>query len=236
MRFVWGDEFNAPAGSQPDPAKWVMKNGQPWNHGLNSYTNRPVNVSMDGSGALDLTAQRETYTGTDGVTRAYTSGAVLTKDRYTFTYGHVESRIWVPAGRGFWSAFWTLRWPIGAEIDAMEILGQSPSIFHTDIRNLKTDGTTNYWASDTFGAPSSLATGYHVYGMTWQPDRISWQLDGAEVRSVTPADLPSDYRWGFNDPEWIILNLGVGGDWPVAPDSTTPFPSRMKVDWVRVYQ
>jgi beta-glucanase (GH16 family) len=232
---VFGDEFAGTGGTQPDPARWQMKVGKPWNDQVNSYTARPANVAMDGKGALDLTALRETYTGADGVTRDYTSGGVLTKDTYTFTYGHVEARIWAPAGRGFWSAFWSLRFPIGAEIDILEHNGASPKGFHTNIRSLKTDGR-QYWSSATYSAPSSLATAYHVYGMTWEPGRISWQLDGTEVRSVTPANLPSDYRWNYTQPEWLILNLGVGGDWVLEPNSTTPFPSRMKVDWVRVFQ
>ena len=32
------------------------------------------------------------------------------------------------------------------------------------------------------------------------------------------------------------LNLAVGGDFPGPIDATTPFPSRMYVDYVRVYK
>ena len=45
-----------------------------------------------------------------------------------------------------------------------------------------------------------------------------------------------DARAGANDPFWLNLSLQVGGDWPKDPDSTTPFPSQMDVDYVRVYQ
>ncbi len=34
---------------------------------------------------------------------------------------------------------------------------------------------------------------------------------------------------------YILLNLAIGGDWPGPPDSSTPFPSEMLVDYVRVY-
>ena len=37
-------------------------------------------------------------------------------------------------------------------------------------------------------------------------------------------------------PQYIILNLAVGGNWPGSPDENTPFPSQYLVDWVRVYQ
>jgi beta-glucanase (GH16 family) len=35
---------------------------------------------------------------------------------------------------------------------------------------------------------------------------------------------------------YVILNLAVGGDWAGSPNSSTPFPSTMKVDYVRVWQ
>jgi beta-glucanase (GH16 family) len=34
----------------------------------------------------------------------------------------------------------------------------------------------------------------------------------------------------------MILNLAVGGDGPGPTDASTPFPSRMPVDYVRAYQ
>jgi beta-glucanase (GH16 family) len=35
---------------------------------------------------------------------------------------------------------------------------------------------------------------------------------------------------------FLLLNMAVGGNWPGYPDATTPFPSSMLVDYVRVYQ
>ena len=37
-------------------------------------------------------------------------------------------------------------------------------------------------------------------------------------------------------PFYIILNMAVGGNYPGAPNSETPFPQEMLVDYVRVYQ
>lgn len=43
--------------------------------------------------------------------------------------------------------------------------------------------------------------------------------------------------WPFDSGSgaFIILNLAVGGDWPGSPDNTTPFPSQVLVDYVRLY-
>ena len=42
--------------------------------------------------------------------------------------------------------------------------------------------------------------------------------------------------WPFDaGPQFLILNLAVGGDWPGKVDSTTAFPGDMQVEYVRVY-
>jgi len=48
------------------------------------------------------------------------------------------------------------------------------------------------------------------------------------MKAPTPADLHS--------PMYMIANLAVGGYWPGMVDSTTPFPSSFKIDYIRVYQ
>jgi beta-glucanase (GH16 family) len=35
---------------------------------------------------------------------------------------------------------------------------------------------------------------------------------------------------------YVDLELAVGGRWPGNPDRTTPFPSSLDVDYVRVWQ
>jgi beta-glucanase (GH16 family) len=35
---------------------------------------------------------------------------------------------------------------------------------------------------------------------------------------------------------YITLTLAVGGSWPGSPDATTPFPSEMQIDYIRVLQ
>ena len=40
----------------------------------------------------------------------------------------------------------------------------------------------------------------------------------------------------FDHPFFIILNLAVGGTYLAEPDETTPFPSELVVDAVRVYR
>ena len=53
------------------------------------------------------------------------------------------------------------------------------------------------------------------------------------VRSA--ADVPAGGEWVFNHPFFLVLNLAVGGMWPGPPDAATPNPSRVWVDYVRLY-
>ena len=40
----------------------------------------------------------------------------------------------------------------------------------------------------------------------------------------------------INEPMYLMLNVAVGGNWPGAPNSSTPFPATMQVDYVKVWQ
>lgn len=57
--------------------------------------------------------------------------------------------------------------------------------------------------------------------------------------TYTPTSLNglSGPVWPFDagQSNFIILNMAIGGSWPGPPDSSTPFPSEMLVDYVRIY-
>src|SRR5713226_973561 len=65
---VWSDEFNGPDGSAPDSSKWTYDTGgKGWgNNELECYTNRLQNAQIKG-GNLVITAQKESFTCSDGV-------------------------------------------------------------------------------------------------------------------------------------------------------------------------
>ena len=79
--------------------------------------------------------------------------------------------------------------------------------------------------------------GFHVYGAIWSPSMIQFYVDDPGnvfcVRSA--ADVPAGGEWVFNHPFFLVMNLAVGGMWPGSPDATTPNPSRVWVDYVRLY-
>ena len=62
-------------------------------------------------------------------------------------------------------------------------------------------------------------------------------LDGRDTFYASKETVESTRGpWVYDHEFYLILNLAVGGDWPGAPDASTPFPSRMLVDYVRVYR
>ena len=106
---VWKDEFDGANGSAPDSSKWNLETGgDGWgNHELEYYTSRLQNAQIQ-NGSLVITASKETYTGTNGVTRNYTSARMKTAGKFEQQYGRFEARIKIPYGQGMWPAFWML--------------------------------------------------------------------------------------------------------------------------------
>jgi beta-glucanase (GH16 family) len=73
-----------------------------------------------------------------------------------------------------------------------------------------------------------LSAAFHVYGVDWQADSVTWYFDGKVVKKFTRA-LAIPHK-----PMYILIDLAVGG-WISFPDAKTPFPAPMLVDYVRVW-
>jgi uncharacterized protein (TIGR03437 family) len=234
-QLVWSDEFNGPAGSQPNPTYWTYDLGTDCcgNAELETYTNAAANAHMDGLGHLDIHVENPS----PGV---YTSGRIKTEGLYGVEYGRIEARIKVPFGQGMWPAFWmlgnnisTVNWPACGEIDIMENVGFTPAIAYGSLH-----GPDNYNATAQYQLTSgNLADDFHVFAIEWSPGQVAFYVDG----NLYETDLQSDAGSGWvfdvpNNPFFIILNVAVGGDWAGPPDATTQFPQDMLVDYVRVYQ
>jgi beta-glucanase (GH16 family) len=249
-RLLFDDEFDGSAGGLPPGSAWDPQEGAGWGTGqLQSYTARTANVKLDGTGNLALTARKESYRGADGEAVGYTSARLQTKNRFSFTYGRVESRIKVPSGTGLWPAFWMLGddiyakgWPESGEIDVMETIGSLPKELNGTVHaplgawsgSADVDGT-EWTRGEIYTHAQSLSDAYHVYAAEWKPDAIDLSIDGKVYFTISKAQMPDGGRWTFDHPNHLLLNLAVGGEWPGAPTGDTPFPSTMSVDWVRVY-
>jgi beta-glucanase (GH16 family) len=233
---AWADEFDGPAAALPDAAKWTydLGNNNGWgNRELQTYTNLPANVRLDGAGHLVIRVER------DGA--GYTSARIKTQGRFAAQYGRIEARIRVPHGQGIWPAFWmlgtnitTAGWPACGEIDVMENIGREPSIVHGSVHGPGYSGGSAVSRTFMLPSPSRFSDDFHLFAITWAARTIAFEVDGTAYHTVTPASLPPGAAWVFDNPFFLILNVAVGGTFPGDPDATTTFPQEMIVDYVRV--
>lgn len=243
VRQSWSDTFDGPAGSPPDPAKWAMQSGSGWGGTkfpeLQEYTEQPANVSLNGTGALNITARRETRA--DGTTH-YTSGRIDTREGFDLTRGRLIARMKVPPGKGFWPIFWA--WfsrsqaPKTGEIDVAEMLGREPKVLRGYVHG--TVRGDNPWTYQNYGrldADKPLSAAPHTFEARTEPGVVEFFVDGRQYGSVARADIPPTGEWvvrpglRFN----LIFSLSIGG-WGGNPDATTPFPAVMSVDRVSVWK
>jgi len=74
--------------------------------------------------------------------------------------------------------------------------------------------------------------GWHVFGMLWEPGRITWFCDG-----IKTAEWEDD-RVG-EMPAYFILSAQLGG-WGIPEDKKKPaaenLPASFEVDYVRAWQ
>ena len=216
---AWADEFDGPG---IDESKWTVENwASTRNRELHYYA--PDEVYLE-NGCLRLRSRRREHE-----KRAYTSGAVNSKGKFSQTFGRFEVRARLPRGKGIWPAHWMLpqagQWP--PEIDITEVLGHEPGKVHL----------THHWGTARarkektahFVGPDFSAD-FHVFAVEWERGRIRWLVDGVErASSTTPEGVPAE-------PFYVLLNTAVGGQWPGNPDETTVFPQYHDIDYVRVYQ
>lgn len=250
---IFSDEF---AGTSLDLSKWIMCNPSfasscvPYNEEqqlFNTALTNNKNVQVNG-GQLHLIAIKD-----GSGDHPYSSGMVSTGPNkwnyaqpdyqsFQFTYGYYEGKVKFPKGNGLWPSLWMLPdqktyggWPDSGEYDVVEIAGNDPTIGHF----------TAHWGPDgsgTCGHPctpqeetiADASTGFHTYGFDWEADGLTWYVDGKQMGNKITDQV--EIR---NTPFYIIANFSVGGTWPPlngGPDASTPFPSQVDIEYLRVWQ
>lgn len=241
---LWSDDFSGARGSLPDSQKWsVVTNDSGYgNRELEYYTPRKINVHEE-DGHLVITARRESFTGPDGQTRAYTSARMESRGLFDVQYGRIEARIKLPQGKGLWPAFWLLGnnyesigWPACGEIDIMENVGFEPFTVHGSLHGPGYSGANPLSATYSLPGNARFSDGFHVFAIEWEPKEIRFYVDGILYETQKASSLPPGKHWVFDHPFYIVLNLAVGGYWPGDPEVATRFPATMLVDYVHVYR
>jgi beta-glucanase (GH16 family) len=238
---VWADEFDYVG--LPDPTKWAYDthaNSFGWyNNELQYYSNaRTENSRVDGD-VLIIEARREAADALPSNNgQDYTSARLVTQGQASWTYAFIEVRAKVPCGQGSWPAIWTLadvpgmQWPLDGEMDIMEHVNNEALIHfnvHTDAHN-HAEGT----AAGTSRSVTVCDDSFHNYQLTWTPTEILIGMDNNNYLRYNNVGNGVS-QWPFDQPQFLLLNIAVGGDWPGTPNDSI-FPITMEVDYVRVYQ
>lgn len=237
-QLIWSDEFDETG--LPDTTKWNYDVG---GHGFGNnelqfyLANRAENARLE-NGNLIIEARKETYQN-----RSYTSAKLWTKGKVEWKGGRIEVRAKLPKGRGTWPAIWMLsakepmQWPRDGEIDIMEHVGFDEGVVHGTIHTEAYNHVKKTQKGKSTPVPDA-AQKFHVYAIEWDTERIAFFVDDLNYYTVTKAETGSFYeQWPFDQPFFLILNVAIGGGWggqKGVDDSI--FPTRMEVDYVRVYQ
>jgi beta-glucanase (GH16 family) len=177
----------------------------------------PSRVSV-GGGALNITAIAQPET-CGSILQPYSTGSVTTYGHFSYTYGYMEARIWLPGSGNVtdWPAFWAVGEPYSdakGEIDVVEGLGgRACATFH---------GVTG--AGTATCSTGTFTGGWHTFGANWEPGSITFYYDGTEISTVTSG--VTSY------PMFLVIDLALCTR--MAPPDAAP--ATMRVAYVRVWQ
>jgi len=248
-RLVWSDEFDKDG--PPDPKNWTFERGFVRNEEAQWY--QPENAHCE-NGLLIIEARKERvknpnyYPGSprwqwNREFAEYTSASVTTRRLHEWTYGRFEMRGRIDTRDGLWPAWWMVgssgRWPAGGEIDMMEyyrgMLKANVAWAGTQRRG---GATWNSAVKQVAQFAADWASSFHVWRMDWDETKIDLFVDDTLLNHQDLTKTINSDSQGtnpFHSPQYMILNLAIGGTEGGDP-SKTEFPARFEVDYVRVYQ
>jgi beta-glucanase (GH16 family) len=252
-RLVWADEFDR--AGLPDAAKWTYEEGFVRNRELQYYTRaRKENARVE-HGMLIIEARRERFPNARYSAAApasqwrrhrrearYTSASLTTRGKASWTYGRIEVRAQLPSGRGGWPAIWTLGtnigevgWPTCGEMDIMEHVGHEPGRVYANVHTRGFNHLRHNGRGGHLALPDA-ETAFHVYAVEWSPRALDFFVDGRKFFTCENDGSGLD-AWPFDAPQYLILNLAIGGTWGGQEGvDDASFPRRFLIDYVRVYQ
>jgi beta-glucanase (GH16 family) len=254
---VFFDDF---AGPTLDRSKWrVEVTGRTVNDERQAYVDSPDTIYLArgeeaegaANGALVIQARYQPGFLTPQKRKFdFISGRIDTRGKMDFAFGTAAARIKLPDGSGLWPAFWALgngKWPDTGEIDIMEYVGE-PDWTSVALHGRGYSGETPL-VNKVYFPRQKDATTWHVYSVDWTPKGFVFKVDGEIMYRATRPMIEHYGPWAFDNPKHLILNLALGGAYPVKTNGVKkPYPglpaetvelikagkAKVLVDWVRV--
>lgn len=245
-RLSFADEFS---GNAVDTSRWRVRDKD--HLSFDAAYLQKENVTVSG-GMLTIAGRRMSSPKTVSTglrERWYSTGYLDTIGTFSQKYGRWEMRAKVPTDgtrtRGVWPAFWLRGDKTAGEIDIMETYGSpdtqdrwnpSNSYESTIWRDTNVGGQDKWHArSHPFNHTPAIYEDFHVYGLNWSPECLTFTFDDTVIGHVKVADVP----WmaaALDSPFNIRLNMQVGSSYWGMPDTTNTKPAfDYLVDYVRAY-
>ena len=178
------------------------------------YSSSNVSISK---GTLNLTLDHSPVT-VNGRTFPFTGAIVTTRGHFTFTYGDVEWKAYLPESANGeiadWPALWadgTGTWPSTGEMDVLEGLGGI-----AEAHFISTSGNPGILAGTTYW-------GWHTFGVAWQQGSATYYYDGKAIGTITQGITGA--------PMYLIMDNTISAMSPLA----SSYPRVMRIAWVRVW-
>lgn len=229
---AFADEFN---GTRLDSSRWIFEKPNMYNHDVDIRFQGWVKdcMKLDGKGVLHVLCKFDP--------KAKLMQFGYMRSRQTFLYGYYETRFKVSRQPGWWGAVWLMDEvghynPLrgGFEIDMMEDFYFKVGDKNRLDFNVHTGKVFSFFRKDWRTAEVVDPDAWHVVGVRWLPEGITYYLNGKEI-----MHLAAETHVFANQPINALISSQPGtkeraswtGDWREGK-----FPDEFQVDYFRFYQ
>ena len=213
-----------------------------WNKRMGTNDEERALVHKTSGGHLHLLA-----TTTDGTANGFITSGVNMKQGYKYGIYEIKAKC-LPHKSNF-PAIWMMPiqstdgWPNCGEIDIMELIGTSTTVWSTVHVGARYDKPVG--KSYNYSGSMSASADWHIYSLLWDKTSLTFYCDGRQVFRYTKdatLDLvnhPDYEKWQFpyNKEFYIILDMALGKNaWWGNEDPDPSYTYEMDVEYVRIWQ
>jgi hypothetical protein len=141
----------------------------------------------------------------------------------------------------FLRQIWSSMGRKAASMGTLGAIGPSGSVDlgHTTPDPVAIHATLDKLARESgYDSVEAWSKAFHVWQFDWDEAKMEFRVDGRLLNTVDltkTINATPDHANPLQEPQAFIVNLAVGGVSGGDP-SSTPFPARFEVDWIRVWQ
>jgi beta-glucanase (GH16 family) len=82
---------------------------------------------------------------------------------------------------------------------------------------------------------NGITNDFHLFKLDWTKESLKFYVDDVLYYTANNDGRGTDY-YPFTEPQFLLLNLAIGGNLAGNTIDDSIFPVRMEVDYVRIYQ